>query len=115
MVKRIAFLALFLFGGLAVPAARADELTGQPLIVAIGIDKYQDPQIKTRKHAEADATALVKLFLDKDRLGADKDRGKLLLGSGPVDGLPSEKATKDNIVKALHWIEKSAKKDDLVI
>ena len=115
MVKRIAFLALFLCGGLALPTVRADELTGRPFIVAIGIDKYQDAQIKPRKHAEADAKALVDLFLAKDHLGAEKDHVKLLLGSGPVDGVPSEKATKENIVKALHWLEKSAKKEDLVI
>jgi carboxyl-terminal processing protease len=115
MVKRIAFLALFLIGGVALPAVRADEQTGQPFVVAIGIDKYDDAQIKSRKHAEADAKALVELFLAKDRLGVDKDHVKLLLGSGPVDGIPSEKATKDNILKALNWLEKSAKKDDLVI
>src|SRR5208283_4206234 len=78
--------------------------------------KYQDPQIKPRKHAEADAKALVDLFLSKDALGAEKDRVKLLLGSGPIANAPNtEKATKDNILKALQWMEKSAKKDDLVI
>ena len=115
MVKRIAFLALFLLGGLAAPAVRADEQTGRPLVVVVGIDKYQDSQIKPRQHAEADAKALVELFLSKERLGVDKDRVQLLLGSGPVEGIQSEKATKDNIVKALHWLEKSAKKDDVVI
>jgi carboxyl-terminal processing protease len=111
MVKRIAFLALFLFGGLAAPAVRADEQTGRPLVVVVGIDKYQDAQIKPRVHAEADAKALAELFLAKDRLGAEKDRVKLLLGSGTGE----EKATKDNILKALLWLEKSAKKDDLVV
>jgi C-terminal peptidase prc len=111
MVKRIVFLALFVFTGLAIPAVRADEATGQPLVVIVGIDKFQDPQIKPRKHAEADARALSDLFLDKDRLGAAKDRVKLLLGSGAGEG----KATKDNILTALHWVEKTAKKDDLVI
>src|SRR3979490_1577988 len=111
MVKRFAFLALFLFTGLAIPAVRADELTGQPLVVIVGIDKYQDPQIKPRKHAEADAKALADLFLAKDRLGAEKDRVKLLLGSAAGE----TKATKDNIMTALNWIEKTAKKDDLVI
>jgi C-terminal peptidase prc len=115
MLRRIAFWALLFVGGLAVPAARADEATGKPFVVAVGIDKYQDAQIKSRKHAEADATALVKLFLDKERLGVEKDHVKLLLGSGPIDGIPSETATKENIVKALRWVEKSAKKEDLVV
>jgi C-terminal peptidase prc len=116
MLKRIGLWALFLLGGLAVPAVKADEFTGQPLIVAVGIDKYQDPQIKPRKHAEADAKALVDLFLSKDALGADKERVKLLLGSGPIAGADyTQKATKENILKALQWLQKSAKKDDLVI
>jgi carboxyl-terminal processing protease len=111
MVKRIAFFALFLFGGLAGPAVRADDATGKPLVVVVGIDKYQDPQINARKHAEADAKALADLFLAKDRLGADPDRVKVLLGSGAGD----QQATKDNILKALKWLEKTAAKDDLVI
>jgi carboxyl-terminal processing protease len=116
MLKRIGLLALFLFGGLAAPAVKADEFTGRPLIVAVGIDKYQDAQIKPRQHAEADAKALVDLFLAKESLGADKERVKLLLGSGPIAGAEyTEKATKVNILKALQWMEKSAKKDDLVI
>ena len=111
MVKRIGLWALFVVGVLAVPGVRADELTGKPFVVAVGIDKYQDAQIKTRLHAEADAKALAELFLNKGNLGAEKDHVKLLLGSG----VGAEKATKDNILKALEWLEKSAKKEDLVI
>lgn len=111
MLKRIGLIALFFLGGLAAPTVRADEQTGRPFIVVVGIDKYQDPQIKSRKHAEADAKALYDLFLSKDTLGAEADHAKLLLGSKEGD----DKATKANILKALHWLEKSAKKDDLVI
>ncbi|MBI1830781.1 MAG: S41 family peptidase, partial [Planctomycetes bacterium] len=70
---------------------------------------------KPRQHAEADAMALVRHFMNKDHVGVAKDRVKLLLGSGPVADIPSEKATKANILKALHWMEKNAKKDDLTI
>jgi len=117
MLQRIGFVALLLLGSVVAPAVRADEWTGNPLIVAVGIDKFQDAQIKPRKHAEADARALVEWFLAKENLGVDKSRVKLLLGSGPGKDakVPTEKATKDNILKALQWIEKSAKKDDLVI
>lgn len=115
MLKRVALWVLLLVGALVVPAARADEWTGQPLIVAIGIDKYQDPQIKPRKHAEADAMALVRHFMKKENVGVAKDRVKLLLGSGPVADIPSEKATRANVLKALKWAEKTAKKDDLTI
>jgi hypothetical protein len=114
MVKHIALLAAFLCG-LTQPAVHAQHGVGRPFVVAIGINNYQDSQIKPRRHAEADATALVKLFLDKERLGVAKEHVKLLLGAGPSEGIPSEKATKDNILKALQWLAKSATKDDFVV
>src|SRR5687767_8904852 len=98
MLQRISLAVLILFGGFIIAPVRADENTGRPLIVAVGIDKFQDPQIKPRKHAEADAKALVDWFVAKENLGADIDRVKLLLGSGgnaPAP-YPIEKATKDN-------------------
>src|SRR5947208_1330291 len=101
MVKRIGLVAMLFLGFVAGPAIRADEATGQPFVVVVGIDKYQDPQIKTRKHAEADAKAFYDLFTAKDHLGVAKDHIKLLLGSGQ-DGA---KATKENILKALQWVE----------
>ncbi len=112
MVRRIAFWALAVVGSLILTGnLRADEMTGRPMVVIIGIDKYQDPQIKSRKHAEADAKALYDLFLSKDHLGVEPDHAKLLLGSGQGDNA----ATKKNIEAALHWLEKTGKKDDLVI
>lgn len=117
MLKRVGLMALLVLVGIAFPTLRADELTGQPFVIAIGINQYADPQIKPRKHAEADARALVSWFLAKENLGVDKERVKLLLGSG--DGkdsaVPVEKATRENILAALKWVEKSAKKDDLVL
>src|SRR5262245_25482810 len=117
MIRRIGFLALLFLGGFAAPMVRADENTGTPYVVAVGIDKFQDAQIKPRKHAEADAKAIVEWFLATEHLGVAKENVKLLLGSGPVADAkyPTEKATRENILKALHWLEKSAKKDDLVI
>jgi len=111
MLKRIGLIALIFLSGWVAPSVRADEQTGQPFVVVVGIDKYQDPQIKSRKNAEADAKALYELFTAKDHLGAQADHAKLLLGSSDGDA----KATKANILKALNWLEKSAKKDDLVI
>ena len=111
MLKRIGFIALIFLGGLAAPVVHADEQTGRPFVVVAGIDKYEDPQIKSRKNAEADAKALFELFTSKDSLGAEADHPKLLLGSSDGDA----KATKANILKSLQWLEKSAKKDDLVI
>ncbi|MSQ94431.1 MAG: S41 family peptidase [Gemmataceae bacterium] len=115
MVKRIALWTLVVLVAWAAPVLRADETTGRPLVVLVGIDKYQDAQIKTRKHAEADAKALYDLFLAKESLGVEKDRVKLLLGSGASARYPAELANKENIVQALRWLEKTATKDDLVI
>src|SRR5438874_24558 len=79
MFKRMWMGCLVVLAGLA-PMARADEPT-QPLIVLVGIDKYNDAQIKPRKHGEADAKALYDLFTSKDYLGIDAKHIKLLLGT----------------------------------
>jgi C-terminal peptidase prc len=116
MMKRIWVVALLVLGGLVVPAVHAQEQKSQPYVVLVGIDKYQDKQIKPRLHAEADAKGLYELFAAKDQLGIDKDHIKLLLGAAAADAkYPAEQATKANIEKALHWLEKSGGKDDLVI
>ncbi len=52
MVRRIAFWALAVVGSLILTGnLRADEMTGRPMVVIIGIDKYQDPQIKSQMDA----------------------------------------------------------------
>lgn len=116
MVKRIGLWTLcFLILGLATSIGRAEEQIARRLVVVVGIDKFQDPQIKARKHAEADARALYDLVISNEYLGVEKGQVKLLLGSGPAANYPAEIANKDNILKALHWLEKEAKKDDIVI
>ncbi|MBY0522965.1 MAG: S41 family peptidase [Gemmataceae bacterium] len=98
-----------------VPTARAaDETPPKAYIVLVGIDNYADKQIKPRKHAEADAKALYDLFTDKKHLDGDKDHVKLLLGSKD-EKRSAEPATKENILKALHWAATKAGKDDLVV
>ena len=116
MVKRMWVMGLLLLAGLLVstPAVHAQEEEGQPYVVLVGINKYDDPQIKTRKHAEADAQALYDLVTSKDFLGAPPANVKLLLG-GDDAKRNSEKATRANILKALTWLEKSAKANDQVI
>ncbi len=108
MIKRIGLLGLALWtilGGAS--AARAgDEPAGQAYLVLIGVNNYPDPQIKPRRHAEADAKALHDLFAAKDHLGVKADHIKLLLGAD---------ATRKNILDAAAWLQKSAKKDDLVV
>ena len=67
--------------------------------------KYNDPQIKPRKFAEADAKALYDLFIDKNHLGVNPKHIKLLLGKADAKR-PSEPATRENILKAVTWLEK---------
>lgn len=114
MLRRSWTLGLLLFAGFAVTARAAEAPASPPLAIFIGIDKYQDPQIKPRKHAEADAKALYDLFVSKEHLGVTKDNVKLLLGSADGSGI-AEKATRANILKALSWLGKNAKKDTHVV
>lgn len=113
MRTRIGILASLALAAFLPLSARADMDTGTPHIVLIGIDKFQDAQIKSRKHAEADAKSLYELFTNKDHLGVDKENIKLLLGT--PGHLPAQSATRANILKALEWVADNAKKDDLVI
>lgn len=99
---------------LAVLPLRAAEATAHTYAVLVGISQYADPQIKPRPHAEADAQALYDLFTNKDYLGVPSDHIRLLLG-GSDPQRQSEPATRENIIKALHWIGTKAQRDDLVI
>jgi C-terminal peptidase prc len=119
MRKRKWLLGWLLLAGLLIgaPAVRAgdDEApAGQTYVVLVGINKYQDPQIKSRAHAEGDAQALYDLLTSKDHLGVPAANIKLLLGSADAKR-PSEKATRTNILQAVTWLEKSSKANDLVI
>src|SRR5262249_22267040 len=107
--------ALFLALGFA-PTVRAAEEgeTGKAFIVLVGIDNYKDEQIKSRKHAEADAKAIFDLFSGKEHLGLKGENIKLLLGSEDAKR-GAQPATKENVLKALQWLEKNAGKNDLVV
>ncbi len=118
--KLTRWLAAVLAFGLLVLPLRAEQpkpesdATSQPYVVLIGISNYADKQIKPRPHAEDDAKALFELLADKKYLGVDAEHSRLLLGdSAKAPG--SQPATRDNILKALHWISDNAKINDLVI
>lgn len=113
MLRRL-LLALVAFGLGTMPVQAADDSPGTPYVVLVGIDKYDDAQIKPRKNAEADAKALYDVFTSKDYLGVTEKNVKLLLGS-PDEKRKSEPATRENILKAVQWLEKTAKRDDLVV
>ncbi len=114
MFRRMSIVFLVLVSGWTAPAVRAADEPAQPYVVLVGIDKVADPQVKTRQHAEADAKAMYDLYASKDYLGVDAKHIKLLLGT--VDPKrPSEVATRANILKALTAIQKTARRDDLVV
>src|SRR5208283_2876206 len=114
------FATLFLTGVVAPPVRAADDQPraangpSKAYVVLVGISDYADKQIKPRKHGETDAKALYDLFTSKDYLDTTPDHVKLLLGVKD-EKRPCELATRDNILKALHWAASQAGKDDLVI
>lgn len=119
MIKRKWLMAWLLLASLLLgtPALYAGDDAAQPgqtYVVLVGINKYQDPQIKSRVHAEADAQALYDLFTSKEHLGVPLNHVKLLLGSADQKR-HSEKATRANILDAVAWLEKNTKANDLVI
>jgi carboxyl-terminal processing protease len=113
----LGLLGLLTFLGLCVPAVRAadaDESVGQPYVVLVGISHYADKHILPRPTAEADVKSLYDVFVSKDHLGVDARHIKLLLGKADPKR-DSEPATRANVLKALAWAAKSARKNDLVI
>ncbi len=110
-----------LFAGLAlllaaVAPARAAEEAKPPetYVVLVGVSDYADKQIQPRPLAEADAKALYDLLTSKDHLGVDDKHIRLLLGSDDPKR-KSQPATRENILKALHWVATEAKANDLVV
>jgi C-terminal peptidase prc len=104
------FFGLVLF---LAPLQAAEERP-HAYVVLVGVGDYADKQIKPRKHAEADAQALYDLFTSKKHFDGDPKHVKLLL-SKKDDSRPSDIATKENILKALHEAVSAAKGDDLVV
>ena len=86
----------------------------QAYVLLVGVDQFADPQITARPHAEADAQALYDVFANKDYLGVDGQHIKLLLGKAD-EKRHSEPATRENVLKALHWLATKPNKADLVI
>jgi C-terminal peptidase prc len=96
-------------------AAPADEKRGsKAYVVLIGIGHYTDKNITSRPTADADAKAFYDLVTNKDYLGVDPAFVRLLLDSKD-EKRGGEIATRANILKALHWVATSAKRDDLVL
>lgn len=112
--RLLAGLLVALVAFAAGTPARAEEKSApHPYVVLVGISQYHDKQIKPRPHAEDDAKALYELFTNKDYLGVPPKNIRLLLGDPKGDD--SQPATRENILKALHWLDSVAKPNDPVL
>jgi carboxyl-terminal processing protease len=85
-----------------------------PYVVLVGVGQFQDPAIEPRPTAEADARALHGLFSDRRHLDTTPDR-VVLLTATPDEKAGERKATRDNIVQALHEAVAKTGKDDTII
>ena len=92
-------------------ALAAEERT---LGVIIGISEYQDSLVLPRPHAEDDAKALYDLLTDPERAACKQTRLRLLLGKEDAK-YKAQKATRDNILAALQWLDQEARQDDTVV
>src|SRR6266851_5136804 len=108
--------ALLALAAIVVPVRAAEEAkSAKAYVVLVGVSNYADKQIKSRPHAEEDVKALYDLFTAKEYLAGGKANVRLLLGGDADAKRNSEPATKENILKAVKWLDSEAKPEDLVI
>ncbi|QEL20198.1 S41 family peptidase [Limnoglobus roseus] len=111
-------LSAVLAAALVAPAARAaDEPPPKPsqgrYAVLIGVGEFDDKAIQPRPTADADAKSMYDLLADAKTVGIPEDRIALLT-STPDDKRHGRKATKENILRALHEGVEKTGKDDLL-
>ena len=98
--------------------ARAQDDPVAPLkgtyVVVVGVGQFADPAIQPRPSAEADARAIYDFYADPKFGPAQKDRVVLLTATADVKR-NSRKATRENVVKALHEAVEKTSKDDTII
>jgi C-terminal peptidase prc len=83
-------------------------------VLIVGVSDTADPTIQPRPSADADAKALYDLFADKQYFDVKPERVKLLT-SKEDDKRKGQKATRENIVKAVHEAVTATGKDDLLV
>lgn len=107
-----AFLSFTLLCGFALPAW-ADA---KSYAVIIGIGNYQDTQLQSREYLDGDAARFYNLLTTgvNGKLYT-ADNTKLLLSKAPADNVPYERATRENVLKALKWAISRAKEDDRIV
>ncbi len=102
------------WSGSAVRAEDAPPAPKGPFVVLVGVGRFEDKAIEPRPTAEADARALHKLFADGKHLATTPDR-VVLLTADPDEKAGERKATRENVVKALHEAVAKTGKDDTII
>jgi C-terminal peptidase prc len=108
-------LALVCVAVSQIQAAPKPKVDAKAYVVLIGIDRYQDPQILPRRHAESDVKALFDLLTSRPNQGLySREQIRLLLGSAD-EKRGAEKATRENILKALDWAFGEAKEADTIL
>lgn len=107
----VASLAAALF---AAPARGADKPSQGSYAVLIGVSEFDDKAIQPRPTADADAKAMYDLAADAKAMNIPADR-IVLLTSTPDDKRRGRKATKENILKAVHEAIEKTGKDDLLL
>jgi carboxyl-terminal processing protease len=109
---------LALAAGVLTPfAAKADDVAKAPqgpFVVVVGVSETADPTIQPRPNADADAKALYDLFADKQYFDVAPER-LVLLTSKEDAKRSSKKATRENILKAVHEATSKTGKDDVLV
>lgn len=100
------------WSGNPVRAEDAPAAAKGPFVVLVGVGQFEDKAIEPRPTAAADARALHKLFADPKHLNTTPER-VVLLTAAPEKG--ERKATRENVVKALHEAVAKTGKDDTII
>ena len=108
-MKRILLALLWALAPLPLFAEDAAKPKQGTYVVMVGVSNFDDKAIQPRPTADADAKALHDLFTDAKYGGVSKDRAALLTSSG------DKKATRENIVKAVHEAVAHTSKDDLIV
>lgn len=97
-----------------VAKEKAEKEPARTHVLLVGINKYEDKQIKPRAHAEADVKALYDLFVSKDHTALDPKDVTLLLGTEDKER-NAKKATRTAFLDALKRVAKNANPQDTVI
>ena len=100
----------------AAPAVRADDAAPPKglYVVVVGVGEFADKAIEPRPTAETDARAVYDLFADPQYSAAGPGRVVLLTGTADAKR-NGQRATHDNVIKAVQAAAAATGKDDTII